>query len=343
MAGKHKTIPIFVPHWGCPQDCLFCNQKAITGQKEEMTPERAEAIIRAGTREKEPGDIIEIGFFGGSFTGIPAPQQEALLQPAYQAVLDGRADGIRLSTRPDYINEAVLLRLKRFGVTTVELGAQSMNDAVLFGCHRGHTADKTVAAAKMIQAAGFELGLQMMLGLPGDSFETACMTAEAFISLHPRSVRIYPTLVLCGTKLKELYETGGYIPLSLQEALEQCAVLYEMFQSENIDVIRMGLLDMEPESICAGPYHPAFGELVMSQVCYNRLAKQVAPFYGQAVTIQSNPRYVSILVGQKRSNIDRLTREFSLKKITIEQDSNMDWGVFSVLQNNDTDCGIRKV
>ncbi|MBE7041037.1 MAG: radical SAM protein [Ruminococcaceae bacterium] len=335
MCAKHKTIPIFVPHWGCPQDCLFCNQKVITGQKEEMTGERAAEIIAAGLQNKKPGDVVEIGFFGGSFTGIPAKTQEALLTPAYEALSAGAVDGIRLSTRPDYISDSVLARMKRFGVTTIELGAQSMHDDVLLRCNRGHSAEQTEQAAKQIKEAGFSLGLQMMLGLPGDSFEKAVMTAERFIALAPGCVRIYPTLVLKGTGLATEYEAGRYQPVSLEDAVEQCAVLYDMFQKHNIDVIRMGLLDMEPEAICAGPYHPAFGELAMSRVCYKQLAEKVAPFTGKRILIKTHPRFVSTLVGQKRMNIRKLQTEFDIKQIEIEQDCTLGQNKFIILQNSD--------
>lgn len=333
MPGKHKTIPIFVPHLGCPQDCLFCDQKKITGQKEEMTAEKARAIIAEGTKCRCEGDYIEIGFFGGSFTGIPAGQQEALLEPAYEAVVSGKADGIRLSTRPDYINDAVLERLKRFGVTTVELGAQSMCDEVLSQSRRGHSAAQTISAAEKIHAAGLNLGLQMMLGLPGDSPEETKKTVEAFIIMKPQCVRIYPTLVIRGTALEQLYLSGGYEPLSLEEAVEQCAEVYLAFRREKIDVIRMGLLDMEPESVCAGPQHPAFGELVMGQACKLRLWEALKPYQGKGAVIRTNPRYVSVLVGQKRKNINQLAEAFNLK-IHVEQDDAIPWEAFDVLPEN---------
>ena len=332
MSIRHKTIPVFVPHWGCPQDCLFCNQKAITGQKEDVTAEYVSELITVTTQKAKSDDVIEVGFFGGSFTGIPVGIQEALLKPAYEALVAGKIHGIRLSTRPDYISESVLLRLKQFGVSTVELGAQSMDDSVLLKSRRGHNADQTIKAAKMIKNAGFHLGLQMMLGLPEDTFEKSVKTAEKFIELEPSCVRIYPTLVLKHTSLAKEYESGRYQVLTVEEAVEQCAVLYAMFKHKSIDVIRMGLLDMEPEAICAGPYHPAFGELVMSKVCYKRLAESVAPFAGRDIIIKTHPRYVSTLVGQKRANIRKLQEEFNIKKIEIEQDSALGRDEFTIFE-----------
>lgn len=328
MNGKHKTIPVFVPHLGCPQDCLFCNQRAITGQRETMTPEKAAAIIEAGTRQKNEGDFVEIGFFGGSFTGISAPLQEAFLEPARKAVLQGRADGIRLSTRPDYIDKTVIERLRRFGVTTVELGAQSMCNSVLSATRRGHTAEQTVTAARMIRDAGINLGLQMMLGLPADSFEETIKTARAFIELGPVCVRIYPTLVLKDTALADLYTGGRYTPLTLDEAVEECAVLYRMFCDAGVDVIRMGLLETEQASLLAGPYHPAFGELVLSRDCFLRLKHEMALFCGKTVNLATHPRFVSVLVGQKRENIRKLIDELKLQAIIIEQNEHIPFGEF---------------
>ena len=332
MAGRHRTIPIFVPHLGCPQDCLFCNQKRITGQIESMTPEKARDIIRRGVQSRQSGDFVEVGFFGGSFTGIPVSQQEAFLSLAQEALRAGEIDGIRLSTRPDYIDEAVLDRLARFGVTTVELGAQSMDDMVLELCHRGHTASQTVQAAEAIKAKGFSLGLQMMIGLPGDSKETSLQTAEIFAQLKPQCVRIYPTLVIRDTALFELYRKDKYQPLSLEDAVEICADLYRIFSREQIEVIRMGLLEMEPNSVASGPFHPAFGELVLSRACLIELRDKMKAVKGKRVQIRTNPRCVSILVGQKRENIAHLYREFSLDHIEIIQDASLPEGEFALFE-----------
>ena len=326
MENKHKTIPIFVPHWGCPCDCLFCDQKKITGQQEEMTASRAAAIIESAIARKKTGESWEIGFFGGSFTGIPAPQQEALLSVAQKALLAGQVDGVRLSTRPDYINDAVLDRLSRFGVTTVELGAQSMDEQVLTLNRRGHTAEQTRRAARSIRGRGFGLGLQMMIGLPGDTAEKALSTAKAFAELMPDCVRIYPTLVIRGTGLHELYDRGAYTPLTVDQAVKQCCDLYEFFTEKQITVLRMGLLQMAEDDVVAGPHHPAFGELVMSACCYKRLANMLQPLRGKKVVLRVHPRYVSVLCGQKKENIKRATEEFCLQNLTIKQDAALSWG-----------------
>ncbi|MBE7048319.1 MAG: radical SAM protein [Ruminococcaceae bacterium] len=332
VENKHKTIPIFVPHWGCPGSCIFCDQKRITGQREEMTPERAAAIIKDALQYRRPGEHWEIGFFGGSFTGIPIQQQEALLKVAQEAVQAGKVEGIRLSTRPDYINSEVLTRLMRFGVSTVELGAQSMDDEVLLTCQRGHTAYQTVCAAQMIQECGLNLGLQMMVGLPGDTPEITMKTAQAFAEMHPACVRIYPTLVIRGTGLSNLYRAGSYTPLTLEKAVEQCSRLYRFFTENKIEVIRMGLLQMNAKDVLAGPCHPAFGEMVLSAACYEQLAEKMRNFLGKQVRIHVNPRYVSVLHGQKKVNIKRLISYFQLHGIQIVQDPNLTWGEFEILE-----------
>ncbi len=321
-----------MPHLGCPGACLFCNQTRITGQQEAMTPERAKEIIETSLQNRQKGEYWEIGFFGGSFTGIPEKEQEALLKVAQEAVRAGLADGIRLSTRPDYINESVLERLVFYGVTTVELGAQSMDDAVLAANRRGHTARQTRKAAEAILAKGLHLGLQMMIGLPKDTPEKAMKTAEAFAAMKAECVRIYPTLVIRGTGLADLYEKGEYAPLTVDEAVSQCATLYGYFTEQNIDVIRMGLLEMPADDVLAGPFHPAFGELVMSAACYEELFAKLQNFKGDALQISVNPRYVSVFLGQGRKNIKKITEVLSLRSLEVIQDETVPWGKTKVTQ-----------
>ncbi len=330
VKNKYKTIPIFVPHWGCPCDCLFCDQKKITGIREEMTPERAADIIETGILHKLPGEHLEIGFFGGSFTGIPVQKQENLLELAFKARESGKVDGIRLSTRPDYINEEVLDRLLHFGVTTVELGAQSMDDDVLSMSHRGHTVEQTRASARLIVNRGLGLGLQMMVGLPGDTAEKTAKTATEFCELKPDCVRIYPTLVIRGTALDELYQKGQYRPLSVEEAVTRCCFLYQYFTERNVDVIRMGLLQMKEEDISAGPYHPAFGELVQSAVFCEQLSQAICNFAQKNLVIHVHPRYLSIANGQKKSNIHQLKVKHGLDCLKMIPDEMVPWGEFFV-------------
>jgi len=331
VAKKHKTIPVFVPHLGCPQDCLFCNQKKITGTQSMVTPERVRELIRIGASYKKPGEKLEIGFFGGSFTGIAEEIQEALLAPACEARQEGILDGIRLSTRPDYIDERVLDRLLAYRVTTVELGAQSMDDEVLALAKRGHTAAQTEESARKIKERGLGLGLQMMTGLPGDTIEKTLFTARCFEALAPDCVRLYPTLVIRDTALAELYQSGGYTPLDVEEAVDRCRQLYHIFAAAHIDVIRMGLLNMKKEDVLAGPYHPSFGELVLSAVCYDHLKEAMKGRAEKEIVVRVHPAYTSVLCGHKRSNLLQLEEDFGLKTIKLLQTDSIPHGSFEIL------------
>ena len=268
---KHRTIPIFVPHMGCPNDCSFCNQRKITGQATSVTKEDVKKqIINALQTMPNDTDCVEIGFFGGSFTGIDESIRNDFLHVAKSYVDSGVVHAIRLSTRPDYIDEEILKGLKEFKVTTVELGAQSMNDEVLALNRRGHTSEDTIRASELIKDFGINLGLQMMTGLYGDTNDTCMESLEKIISLKPDCVRIYPTLVLSGTYLDKLYKSVEYKPQTLDEAVSLCADLKERFDEEKIQIIRIGLMasdNINPDAdVVAGPYHPSIGELVQSEI-----------------------------------------------------------------------------
>lgn len=327
---KHKTIPIFVPHMGCKNDCAFCNQRSITGILDEMTAEKAEEIIVASLATMPKDASVEIGFFGGSFTGIERTLQASLLSVAKKYLDSGKVQAVRVSTRPDYIDEEVLSLLKEYGVTTIELGAQSMDNGVLLKNHRGHAAEDTTRAANLIQKAGLKLGLQMMTGLFGDTEETVRNTAEKIISLAPGCVRIYPTLVLKNTHLARYFENGLYAPQTLEEAVMLCADLKLMFDEAGILVIRMGLMtsdNINPEKdVLAGPYHPAFGELVQSEIYFRKLEHAIK----NDCEVLVNPRDISAFIGNKQSNVKRMKE----KKIHInfKQDKNVPEGTFQILQ-----------
>ncbi|MBO5734224.1 MAG: radical SAM protein [Clostridia bacterium] len=304
---KHKTVPIFVPHMGCPNDCSFCNQRKITGNENAMTPEIAdEQIQKALKTMPEDADCVEIGFFGGSFTGIDKDLQREFLTVAKKYKDAGKISEIRLSTRPDYINSEILELIKSYGVTTVELGAQSMDDRVLRLNRRGHTETDTKRASEMIKASGIKLGLQMMTGLYGDSDDTCRKSCEKIIALKPDCVRIYPTLVLANTYLDELYKSGEYTPQTLDEAVSLCADLKERFDAEGISVIRIGLMasdNINPDAdVTAGPYHPSIGELVQSEIYYRRLVKEI----DADAQIFVNSKDISAFTGNKKNNIKRL-------------------------------------
>ena len=301
---KQKTIPIFVPHMGCPNDCSFCNQRKITGQSTSVTKEEVDKqIIKALKTIPEDTDCVEIGFFGGSFTGIDKDIQNAFLEIAKKYMDKGYVHALRLSTRPDYIDEEILENLKSYGVTTVELGAQCMDDEVLLKNRRGHKGEDTERASRLIKGCGIKLGLQMMTGLYGDTKEKCIRSLEKIISLRPDCVRIYPTLVLSGTYLDKLYKEGIYSPQSLDEAVSLCADLKERLDEENIKIIRLGLMasdNINPDvDVVAGPYHPSIGELVQSEIYFRKMLKEIH----KDSQILVNEKDLSAFIGNKKSNI----------------------------------------
>lgn len=316
--AKNYNIPIFVPHRGCPFDCVFCNQRRITGSIKDVTPRDVTETIEAYLKTlPKDGRIIEAAFFGGSFTGIPMEEQTALLGAAYEFKKRGLIDGIRLSTRPDYISGEILDNLARFKVTTIELGVQSMDDGVLKASNRGHTRADVINAVKLIRKYPFSLGLQMMTGLPSDTDEKSIKTAEEIIELKPDIVRIYPTLTIKDTYLEKLYREGKYSPQTLDDAVELSKKLLLKFEANNIRVIRIGLQSTEEicenGSVVAGPVHSSFRELVESSIFYDKIAavmKTGTQNNRDTKTIFVNPRDISKAVGNKRRNIIKIKQEF---------------------------------
>lgn len=303
---KHANIALFVPHLGCPQRCSFCEQNAITGQAAAPTPEDVLSAAKTAAGSLTDCGQAEIAFFGGSFTAIDRGYMLSLLEAAKWAVERYGFRGVRCSTRPDAVGPEVLDILKAYPVTAVELGAQSMDDGVLAANRRGHTARDTMEAAERVHKAGMELGLQMMTGLYQDTPEKALKTAEALIGLEPKTVRVYPTLVLPGTELARLYGAGLYLPQSLEEAVELCAKLLERFEGAGVRVIRMGLHPgpgLERKRL-AGPYHPAFRQLVESRRFLKRLCQELGGRGEYRVLV--NPRDVSTALGQGKENVKRL-------------------------------------
>ena len=239
---RQYVIPIFVPHLGCPHDCIFCNQKSISGQKKQITAKDVKDTIEEYLKSfKEKDSYKEVAFFGGSFTGIEPEKQEELLSAAYEYIKDKKIDSIRISTRPDYINKEILKRLKKYKVKTIELGVQSTNNYVLATAERGHTFEDVKKASKLIRWYGFELGHQMMVGLPDSTKQDELNTAKDLIKLKPKIVRIYPVLVVKNTKLEKEYNNGEYEPLSLVQAVERCKEIVYLFNKKKIKVIRIGL------------------------------------------------------------------------------------------------------
>lgn len=317
MRGKQRIIPIFVPHLGCPNDCVFCNQRRISGT---AIPATAQTVF-AALCNIEPGEGYELAFYGGSFTAISVREQEMLLKAAEPFLQSGVITAIRVSTRPDAIDIESLERLWRFGVRTIEIGAQSMCDDVLELSGRGHTAKCVETASALIKKAGFSLILQMMTGLPGDTEEGAIETARRLIALAPHGVRIYPTVVIDATKLYDMWKEGTYTAHTVEEAVSICARIVPMFTEAGISVIRLGLNptdDLSAGEAIAGAYHPALGELVYARILRQeaeRLLQGIAP--NSAVTMGVHQSKLSQMIGQKRENITFFMQEYDLRDVRI--------------------------
>lgn len=323
-------IPIFVPHAGCPHDCCFCDQKKISGHKEPPSVEEIKKTVDSYLDIIKNYSVVQIAFFGGSFTAIPREMQEMFLQAVNPYIREGLVDSVRLSTRPDYIDGETLSMLKSYSVKTIELGAQSMDDDVLIASGRGHTSADTARAAELIRAYGFELGLQTMTGLPGASYESDLYTADRIIDLNPQLVRIYPTVIIRDTFLHKMYEKGTYNPPSLDKTIDLCAELMIKYENKKVKVIRMGLQSSDGISVggdvVAGPYHPAFGQLVKSRIAYDKLAKMAEDNLANGkddsesrVFTASVPyKELSDYIGQKNVNVIRLKEQFGYEKVIIK-------------------------
>ena len=333
---KQYIIPIFVPHLGCPNDCVFCNQKAISGQKDNMTKDKAKKIIDNYLANIDVADgKIEIAFFGGSFTAIDEEKQEELLQTAYEYIEKGNIESIRISTRPDAINKQILKRLKKYKVKTIELGVQSANDYILQRANRGHNFNDVKKASKLIRRYGFKLGHQMMVGLPESTKIDELNTAKELIKLKPKMVRIYPVLVVKNTKLEEEYKKGVYEPLPLVQAVEICKDLVRMFVDKKIDVIRVGLQNTdeitepneENSQVVAGPYHPAFRQLVESGLWYDSIVGKIKKLNVKVkeVEVTVNPIDSNSVIGHKKENVKKLKELYDVD-LVLKQDENIKQG-----------------
>lgn len=321
MSARECVIPVFVPHLGCRHECVFCNQRRISGSEKAATAATVKQAIEQSAALPRSGAKRQLAFYGGSFTAIEPERQEELLGAAAEAIGKGEIDAIRLSTRPDAIDETVLARLKRFGVETVELGAQSMDGEVLRLSGRGHTAEDVVRSSEAVKAAGFRLILQMMTGLPGDSAEKDIETAKKLITLRPDGVRIYPTVIVRDTALYDLWRAGEYREHTVEDAVAVCAQLMPLFEEANIPVIRLGLNPTEELSqgaAVAGAYHPALGELVRSRILLEKARALLAGTEpGSRVTLGVNAAELSQMIGQKRRNVGVLCEELGLRELRV--------------------------
>lgn len=342
----HANIPVFIPHMGCPNQCVFCNQRAISGKRDfSMLTVRRE--IETVLSTLDPDTESEIAFFGGSFTGIDRERMIALLELAQEYVRAGRIASIRLSTRPDYINGEILTILSRYSVRHIELGLQSMDDTVLGATRRGHTAKQAEDACRAVVEAGFSLTGQMMIGLPGATPQSEVQTAERIVTLGASSARIYPTVVLRDTPLCRMTEKGEYQPLSLDEAVVRSAAALRVFRENGVPCLRIGLCDGESlftggEAV-AGPGHPALGELVQNEYYYQEIRRclEQNQLLGKDVVLSVPSREISKAVGQSRRNVERLLRETDtrIKKIVGDDQS---VGVEARLADNSEQHGRRK-
>ena len=321
MSARECVIPVFVPHLGCRHECVFCNQRRISGSEKAATAATVKQAIEQSAALPRSGAKRQLAFYGGSFTAIEPERQEELLGAAAEAIGKGEIDAIRLSTRPDAIDETVLARLKRFGVETVELGAQSMDGEVLRLSGRGHTAEDVVRSSEAVKAAGFRLILQMMTGLPGDSAEKDIETAKKLIALRPDGVRIYPTVIVRDTALYDLWRAGEYREHTVEDAVAVCAQLMPLFEEANIPVIRLGLNPTEELSqgaAVAGAYHPALGELVRGRILLEKARALLAGTEpGSRVTLGVNAAELSQMIGQKRRNVGVLCEELGLRELRV--------------------------
>lgn len=333
---KYGMIPFFIPHVGCPHVCTFCNQSRITEVSGigYLTPEYITSTIKDYVGAFREDKYWEVCFYGGSFSAINQNLQRQLLLPAYKALQEGLIDGIRCSTRPDAVNDAQLELLRSFGMKTIELGVQSMDDTVLSLAKRGHTSNDVTLAVKQLRKFGFTVGLQLLPGLLGESWHTIIKTAVEISRLQPDFVRIYPVLVIENTELAEQYKTGIYEPLSLSRALQYCSLLKTWFESHHITVIRTGLQSTEEldagHSVLAGPYEPAMGELVTNEQWRQRIEhcidEHTENFNNpvRAITISYPRNLTSKVRGLKKRNLTYFEKTYGNITFTWRENNDID-------------------
>lgn len=322
------VIPIFIPHLGCPHDCLFCNQQKISGcerSDEKIIPVAAtidQWLPRRGERKQ-----VQVAFYGGSFTCMAAEKQMELLSAVRPYIDRGTVDTIRLSTRPDCIDSSIIRLLQKNRVGIVELGMQSLTDEVLGRSRRGHTAGQSLQAVALLKEAGLKVGIQLMPGLPGETCKSFVKTTDTVVRLAPDFVRLYPALVVRDSGLEKLYRTGNYRPMSLNRAVALTARCCKRFEDNGIEVVRMGLqpADSLAESVVAGPYHPAFGELVRSRLWFRQIRAELARLEPmQKLQIYISHRDMSAVVGRKRWNVSRLEELGYSGRFAVSVDKSME-------------------
>ncbi len=317
MTESPLVIPVFIPHSGCPHQCVFCNQTAITGHKKAVPDDaRVAEIIQTYLARSMPRHRVEVAFFGGNFLGLTPGQISDLLKSVQPFLNTGVVHGIRFSTRPDTVTKDRLKQIGTYPVSLVELGVQSMDDQVLAQASRGHTREDTCRAMDLLDAFEMNTGVQIMAGLPKDTQEGMIATAQVLADMHPKTARIYPTLVLKHTRLARWYQNGTYRPLTLDQAVDISSRLYGIFNQAGVTVIRMGVQvsDVETGSILAGPWHPAFGHMVLSRILYLETVRKIqaleATRLSGSIQLRIHPSKESRLRGDKNSNLRRMKNKF---------------------------------
>lgn len=350
----HAIIPVFIPHKGCPNDCVFCNQKAITARTADVTPEDVKNLIERylPTLQNRGLETIELAFFGGSFTGIPMEEQSAFLAVAKEYKDKGIIDKIHMSTRPDYINREILDNLKKYDADIIELGVQSFDPEVLEASNRGHSADDVYKACDLIKEYGFELGIQLMIGLPKDNMGKCIYSANEAVKIGPSIARLYPTIVLNDTELYNMYEAGAYEPLTTEKAVDITKEMYRILDNAGINIVRVGLkstdLITEGGEVRGHTYHPAFRQLVEGQLAREELESQLIEFLKTAspnedqalpnesnkftFAFLSNGTSFSNMIGNAKANKVYFAEKYPNIKITYKVDLSLEHGQFVVVK-----------
>ena len=365
----HAIIPIFIPHKGCPNDCVFCNQRKITARTADVTPSDARKIIEEWLSTLSEVETVEVAFYGGSFTGIPMEEQTSFLEVAESYKEAGRISKIHLSTRPDYIDEKILDNLKAHSVDVIELGVQSFDDKVLKLSNRGHDSACVYRACELIHNYGFELGIQLMIGLPGDSMDACLYSARETVKLHPSLARLYPTIVIDDTELYEQYKRGEYVPLSREEAILRTKEMYKILDDAGITIMRVGLKSTDiigdGGAVNGGTYHPAFRQLVEGRIARERIEEQLdellnkrggyashelrafsmargdsgtqAPAnlnnsegFGKCVEIYSSPSWFSNMIGHQAENKKYFSGKYPDLSFSYKEDTALKPGKFRI-------------
>jgi len=337
---KEYIIPIFVPHLGCPNNCIFCNQKNISAQTKEVTPKEIKETIEYYLKNfKDNHKYVEVAFFGGSFTAIEKEKQKELLEAVQPYINEKKVKSIRVSTRPDAINKDILKMLKKYNVKTIELGVQSMNNYILQRCKRGHTVEDVKKASRLIKRNRFILGHQMMIGLPESTLQDEINTTRELIKIKPKIVRIYPVLVIKDTELAIEYDKEEYTPLTLTQAVERCKEVVNLFNKKHIQVIRIGLQNTEEISdptqessqVIAGPFHPAFRQLVESSMWYDSILKEIKKINTKVIEIKiiANVENINNIIGHKKENVLKLKEIYNLD-VSVESNDKMKPGKFKL-------------